>query len=338
MLKIDGSHGEGGGQILRTSLALSALSGRAVEIERVRAGRSKPGLLRQHLTAVRAAAEICGAEIEGDELGSGRVAFRPGAVRPGHYHFAVGTAGSANLVLQTVLPPLMLADGPSTLVVEGGTHNPNAPTFDYLDRVYFGVLRTLGVGLDARLARPGFFPAGGGALEVDVTPPAGGLGGLELLERGALVSRRARAMVANLPGQIARRELSAFSRRVDWPSDGLDVVPAHHARGPGNVFMAELEYEQVTEMFTVHGARGVRAEQVGTWCADEVRGYLKRGAPVGEHLADQLMIPLALGAGGVYRTGPLSEHSRTNRDVIRWCLDVELEVEQTEDGVLVRRT
>lgn len=337
MMTIDGSFGEGGGQILRSSLSCAALTGRAVQIERVRAGRGKPGLLRQHLTALRAIAEICEAEVEGDELGSGRVFFAPGRVRPGAYHFAVGTAGSANLVLQTVLPPLMLADGPSTVVVEGGTHNPSSPTFDFLDRVFFPRLRALGVEVTGRLVRPGFFPAGGGRVEVDVTPPEGGaLRPLELFERGALVSRRAEAVVAHLPEQIGRRELSAFSRRVDWPTDGLHVRRASHARGPGNVFMAELVYEHVSEMVTTFGAKAVRAEQVGKDCADGVRAYLTADVPVGEHLADQLVIPLAL-AGGAFATGPLSLHSRTNVEVVRRLLDVDLQVDEGEARVVVTR-
>jgi RNA 3'-terminal phosphate cyclase (ATP) len=153
MIDIDGSEGEGGGQVLRTSLSLSLVTGSPFRIEKIRAGRKKPGLLRQHLTAVQAAAQIGSAEVEGDELGSREIIFRPATVKPGRYTFSVGTAGSAGLVLQTVLPPLLLASGPSELTLEGGTHNPWAPPFDFLSRAFFPLLRRMGVaGWESRWA------------------------------------------------------------------------------------------------------------------------------------------------------------------------------------------
>src|SRR6185295_18962730 len=159
MLKLDGSVGEGGGQILRTALALSALTGQPFQIDRIRAQRRKPGLMRQHLTAVRAAAEVCQATVAGDSLGSMALSFVPGAVKAGSYSFAVGTAGSATLVLQTVLPPLLVAAGPSTLTIEGGTHNPLAPPFDFLERSFLPLVARMGPQFEARLERWGFYPA-----------------------------------------------------------------------------------------------------------------------------------------------------------------------------------
>src|SRR5262245_60443308 len=167
---IDGSQGEGGGQILRTALALSLVTGAPFRVEKIRAGRQKPGLLRQHLTAVTAAVEIGGAAVEGATLGSRELSFRPGSVRPGAYRFAVGTAGSAALVLQTVLPALLTATGPSTVVVEGGTHNPHAPPFDFLALAFLPLLARMGARAQATLDRPGFYPAGGGQLTVEITP------------------------------------------------------------------------------------------------------------------------------------------------------------------------
>src|SRR5262245_1101885 len=206
MQVIDGSQGEGGGQILRTALALSLVTGTPFRLEKIRAGRDRPGLLRQHLTAVTAAVEIGSATADGVALGSPELVFRPGPVRPGTYRFAVGTAGSAGLVLQTVLPPLLGAAGSSTIVVEGGTHNRHAPPFDFLDRAFLPLLARMGARVRATLDRPGFYPAGGGQLTVEVTPtPA--LAPLTLLERGAARRRRARAVVANLPAAIAHREL-----------------------------------------------------------------------------------------------------------------------------------
>jgi RNA 3'-terminal phosphate cyclase (ATP) len=161
MLTIDGSQSEGGGQVLRSSLALSLVTGRPFAIENIRAGRKKPGLLRQHLTAVLAAAEVSAAEVEGAALASRRLLFRPGRVRAGDYAFRVGTAGSATLVLQTVLPALLLAEGESTLTLEGGTHNPMAPPVDFLENAYLPLVNRLGPRVKVQLVRPGFYPAGG---------------------------------------------------------------------------------------------------------------------------------------------------------------------------------
>ena len=162
MITIDGSAGEGGGQILRSSLALSLVTGQPFRMERIRAKRQKPGLLRQHLTAVEAAKAVGCAEVSGETLGSQTLDFRPGPVTPGNYRFAVGTAGSATLVLQTVLPALLTASDPSTLTLEGGTHNPLAPSFDFLDRCFMPLIHRMGPSVELELKRPGFFPAGGG--------------------------------------------------------------------------------------------------------------------------------------------------------------------------------
>src|SRR5690242_7527890 len=194
MIIIDGSFGEGGGQILRTSLTLSLVTGKPLRIERIRAGRKSPGLLRQHLAAVNAAARVGYAEVEGASLGARELTFRPQTVAAGHYQFAVGTAGSATLVLQTVLPALLTADAPSTLVLEGGTHNPYAPPFDFLEKTFLPLLNRMGPRVEARLERHGFYPAGGGRFIVEITP-AQQLGRFELDDRGAITGRRARALI-----------------------------------------------------------------------------------------------------------------------------------------------
>ncbi|HEX8697393.1 MAG TPA: RNA 3'-terminal phosphate cyclase, partial [Myxococcaceae bacterium] len=191
MVRIDGSKGEGGGQVLRTSLALSLVTGTPFQMVNVRAGRAKPGLLRQHLTALKAAAEVGAAEVTGAELGSRELTFKPRALSPGNYFFAVGTAGSATLVLQTVLPALMVASGPSTLMLEGGTHNPAAPPFDFLKKAYLPLVRRMGPEVEAVLDRPGFFPAGGGKFRVDVKPAP--LKPLHLMERGRVLRREVKA-------------------------------------------------------------------------------------------------------------------------------------------------
>lgn len=315
MLVIDGSRGEGGGQILRTSLTLSAITGTAIRIERIRARRAKPGLQRQHLAAVHAAVAIANAEIEGDRLGSSEIVFTPRVLVAGVHRFAVTTAGSGTLILQTVLPALLRADAPSRLMFEGGTHNPLAPTFDFLDRTFLPVLRRLGARVEARLDRHGFYPAGGGRFEVWVEP-GGSLARLELLERGALVRRRARSLVARLPLHIAERELAVVRTELRWREDECAVQEIVRSTGPGNVLLLEVDCEHATEVFAGFGQKGVPAEHVALGAVQELQAWLDASVPVGPHLADQLLLPLALGSGGVFRTFDPTEHFRTNVETI----------------------
>ncbi|MEK0450954.1 MAG: 3-phosphate cyclase, class [Verrucomicrobiota bacterium] len=325
LIQIDGSAGEGGGQILRTSLALSLVTGKPFRIERIRAGRQKPGLMRQHLTAVNAAVEIGGAAVDGAEIGSQELIFHPGPVKPGAYRFAVGTAGSATLVLQTVLPALLVADEPSVLNLEGGTHNPLAPPFDFLERAFLPVVGRMGAQVEADLLRPGFFPAGGGQMQVRITP-CSKLQPVEILERGGLVSRSAQVIIAGLPDSIAERQRESLKRSLGWPAESITIERESDQVGPGNVVLAELSGATHTEIFSAFGQRGVRSEQVVDHLVKSVRDYLTHGAPVGEYLADQMLIPMALAGGGSFRTGKLSRHSITNMDVIRRFLDTEFEV------------
>jgi RNA 3'-terminal phosphate cyclase (ATP) len=338
VLTIDGSQGEGGGQVLRTSLALSLVTGTPFRIERIRAARKTPGLLRQHLTAVNAARDIGRAEVDGAAIGSPELAFRPRAVHAGTYTFAVGTAGSASLVLQTVLPPLLVAGTTSTLTLEGGTHNPSAPPFDFLARVFLPLLRRMGARVDAELERYGFYPAGGGRFTVRIDGGAK-LAPLSLLERGAVRRRRAWALVSDLPPRIAERELRTVQEQLGWAPEELEVVALTSAsgrtRGPGNVVMLEIESEHVTELFTAFGARGVRAEAVAERAVAETRRYLAAAVPVGEHLADQLLVPLALGPGGAFRTLPLTPHATTSMDVIRAFLGTEFSQTALRSGGIV---
>jgi RNA 3'-terminal phosphate cyclase (ATP) len=331
MLTIDGSFGEGGGQVLRTALGLSLATGRDVRVENVRAGRAKPGLLRQHLTAVRAAAEIGGAEVSGAELGSRDVTFRPRRVRPGAYEFAIGTAGSASLVLQAVLPALLVGDAPTVLTLSGGTHNKAAPPFEFLARTFAPLVARLGASLALELHRPGFFPAGGGSFTATIRPAAR-LEPFDLDERGRTVSRCARAVVSNLPYSIAERETAVLQKRLGWPPEEVRAETTK-AAGPGNVVVVEVASEHVTEVITSFGERGLPAEAVAERAVKETRRYLATGAPVGEHLADQLLVPLALAGGGSFVTGPLSSHATTNIAVIERFLDVRFRIDERGDGL-----
>jgi RNA 3'-terminal phosphate cyclase (ATP) len=335
VLTIDGSQGEGGGQILRTALALSLVTGTPFTIEKIRAGRRKPGLLRQHLTAVNAAVAVGGSEVDGATLGSQTLVFRPRTVKSGEYRFAIGTAGSTGLVIQTVLPALLTASGPSTLTLEGGTHNPAAPPFDFLARSFLPLVERMGPRVVAVLDCPGFYPAGGGRCAVHITPAAR-LEPLTLLERGAIKQRRARALVAHLPRQIADRELAVVRSRLGWNEGELEVVVVDgDTRGPGNVLLLEVESEHLTEVFCGFGEVGIRAESVAEHAAKEARRYLAAGVPVGVHLADQLLVPLALAGAGSFRTIGLSSHSRTNLDIIRLFSSTRISARGDRDDVLV---
>ncbi len=330
MIIIDGAQGEGGGQIVRSSLALSILTGQAVSIVNLRAGRDKPGLRRQHLTAVHAAARICRAEVTGAELGSTSLTFQPGPVQAGAYSFDIGTAGSTSLVLQTVLLPLLSTGQESLVTLQGGTHNPLAPTYEFLDGCYFPALRPLGWDIQSRLLRPGFYPAGGGEVEFTLAT-ARPAQSVQLLERGPLVAQAFESMIARLPRHVAERECAAFLELSGWPADTARIHDTADSLSPGNVLTVELAYAHVTEIVTAFGQRGVPAEAVAAEAWTEVETYLASAAPVGVHLADQLLLPLGwLAAGGLsssFRTLPLSLHSRTHLDILRQFLPLEIVVE-----------
>lgn len=333
MLTIDGSHGEGGGQVLRTSLGLSLLTGTPFRIERIRENRDPPGLRRQHLTAVQAAARVGDAEVVGAEVGARALSFSPRLVRTGDFRFDVGTAGSATLVLQTVLPALMVQERPSRLVLEGGTHNPLAPPFDFLERVFAPLLARLGPGLSLQLERPGFYPRGGGKLVAEVSP-ARRLEPFELLERGEVVRTKATALLCHLPRHIAERELAVVRRRLRWDEGDLEVREDPRALGPGNALLLEVEARHARELVSAIGERGVRAEEVARRATDELERWLRADVPVGEHLADQLLLLLAVAGGGAFRTLPLSGHARTQIDVVSRFLPVKVDVAQLAPEVV----
>lgn len=315
MIDIDGSQGEGGGQVLRSALALSCATGQPFRISNIRAGREKPGLMRQHLTSVNAAQSICSAEVVGAEAGSREVEFQPRDAKGGEYHFAVGTAGSTTLVLQAVLPPLLLAKERSRIVVEGGTHTKGAPPFEFFDRALVPVLNRMGARVTASIERYGFYPAGGGRIVVDVEP-ASRLSPIYLRERGKTVSRRAVVVQGRLPFTIAQRELEVVQRRLGWDVSPRDVRAAEPCIGAGNAVILEVESEGITDVFSAIGEVQRSAESVAQEAADQVRRYLASEAPVGPRLADQLMVVLALAGSGSMVTGPLSRHAATNTEIV----------------------
>jgi RNA 3'-terminal phosphate cyclase (ATP) len=323
MISLDGSLGEGGGQILRTALALSIVTGQPFVLDGVRAGRARPGLLRQHLTGLEAAAVISGATVEGAALGSLRVAFRPGPAVAGDYHFDIGSAGSAGLVLQTILPPLLQLSTPSTVTVRGGTHNGAAPSFHFLDRCF-----APHVGLRLYLERWGFYPAGGGELRAEITPRQSTI---DLLERGPIQRVQAHVALSQHPRGLGRETLDrlASALGLEPPDLHLHVVP--QPRGPGFAVWVEARSDGGTALFTAFGERRP-SSAVADLAVQDFVAWRDHGAPVDAHLADQLLIPLAL-YGGAFRTGPHSLHTVTNLQVIDRFLPGCLEV----DGDVIRR-
>ncbi len=333
MITIDGSEGEGGGQMVRHALALSLVTDQPFRIDNIRAGRSKPGLMRQHITAIEAACAIGSAVCEGAEVGARSIVFKPGRIVGGDYHFAVGTAGSAGLVLQTILPPLLRADRPSRLRIEGGTHNTHAPPFDFIDRTFLPLVRRKGPRVTARLVRHGFYPAGGGRMDIEIEP--GPLAPVEWLERGTPVEVRATAIMSLLGDDIGERELASARAVLGWPEGAFRLDRLANPVGPGNVLLLEASFEHVTEIVTGFGQLGVLAQNIGKQAATRMLGYLKSAAFAGPYLADQMLLPMAMAGHGVFTTVSPTKHTQTSADIIRRFLDVTTRFEAHPNGAFL---
>ena len=336
MVVIDGSYGEGGGQVLRTALTLAVLTGQPVRVERIRAGRAKPGLRPQHLTAVRAAAAVCDAQLEGDALGAQTLAFAPGGpAHPGEYAFDVaeasegGSAGAVGLVLQTVLLPLALVEGESRLTLRGGTHVPWAPPVSYLEHVFLPVLARMGVRAQVELVRWGFYPAGGGEVQIRVSGQVGSLRPIVLTQRGDLRRVWGRAVVLNLPAHIPQRMAARSHNVLDQAGLQAQVEPRRlRGAGPGAGVFLFAEYEHVTAGFTAHGRKGLPAERVAEAACEELLAHHRSGDPADRYLADQLVLPVALAEGeSRVRTSCVSQHLLTNVWVVRKFLARNVRVE-----------
>lgn len=329
MLVIDGSQGEGGGQIFRSSLTLSMCLQKPVRIKNIRAGRSKPGLLRQHLACLRASQAICAAEVSGDELGSTEVVFKPGEVKSGEYRFAIGSAGSTSLVFQTILLPLLLADGVSEVCLEGGTHNHHAPSFDFIEKSFLPLMEKMGYRAEAELERFGFYPAGGGQWRARIQPVRE-LEALELTDRGAILKNEAVATSSQIPGHIAERELRQIRKKCHWPEENLHQREVNSA-GPGNIVSLRVASEHTTEVIEVVGEKRLSSERVAGRAVKALNRYLEANVPVGEHLADQIVLPMVLGKGGRFRTQEPSLHLMTNIEVIRQLTGAQVKVQKESD-------
>ena len=330
LVRIDGSYGEGGGQVLRTSLALSIITGQPVAIERIRAGRPRPGLAAQHLAAVRAAAEVGRARVEGARKGSTALSFEPAGVRPGRYRLDIGTAGATTLVLQTVALPLALAPGASEVRVTGGTHVPWSPPFHYLELQWAPVLREVGVDVTLTLEAAGFFPRGGGRVRALVTPAKRSLRPLRRVDRGALVRVQGLAGSARLPGHVTERMARAAREGLAGLGCPVRVDRVRlDAPSPGAFLVLRATFEGATLTASALGGRGKPAEQVAAEAVSELCRMLGTGACTDPHLADQVLPPLALARGeSEITTARVTRHLTTNAWVIRQFLpDVVIEVD-----------
>ena len=315
ILEIDGSQGEGGGQILRTSLSLAACYGKAIHIRHIRQGRKKPGLMRQHLACVNAIKQICNAKVRGASIGSTAIEFIPADIQAGDYHFSVGSAGSSTLVFQTVLPALLLVGKPSTLVLEGGTHNPMAPSYDFIKHAFLPVLAQMGVESSVSIDRYGFYPVGAGKWTIKITPPQQ-YSKIKIEERGDLLATEGHCIGAGIPEHVVGRERKQLLRKLNWPEQSITTEKVN-ALGAGNIVSLKVSYPKITEIIESIGAMGISSEKVANKAVELLQRYQTIGAPVGHYLADQLLLPLVVTAGGSYVTGPLSEHCRTNIAVIQ---------------------
>lgn len=341
MIEIDGSAGEGGGQILRTALALSMCTGQAFRLSSIRARRPKPGLMRQHLTCVLAAQAVSGAQVRGAELSSQSLVFTPGPVCSGDYDFNVGSAGSCTLVLQTVWPALMLAPAASRVRLRGGTHNPMAPPFHGLRRSFAPLLQRLGADSMLTLHRLGFYPAGGGEIEAILHPAADRLMPFDLIDRGSATDAYAESLAPALPRAVAQRELDTLAHALGWSAEQLRTPRVRQDEGPGNALMATLAHEHVTEVFTQFGEKGVSAETVAQRLALEVQVYQGSAGALGPYLADQWALPLALAVWlrqrpAQFTCTELTPHAHTQFQTIERFLPVRFECQAAAAAWRVR--
>ncbi|MCK4776714.1 MAG: RNA 3'-terminal phosphate cyclase [Candidatus Krumholzibacteria bacterium] len=338
VIEIDGSYGEGGGQVLRTALALSALTGKGTRVTNIRAGRSKPGLAPQHLTCLLAFAEVCDAAVEGAKIGSTEIAFEPAVkARPGEYTFDVsdvskwGSAGSVTLITQALLAPLSLAAGPSRLTLKGGTHVPWSPPYDFVSDVYLPALSRMGIAAECRLVSWGFYPAGGGRISVDIEPTTS-VAPLVIPERGELKGIHGRALACNLPSRVAMLMANRARNLLSEIDAPCQVVPERvRGKGPGACLFLHVEYENVVVGFSALGERGKPSEKVAEEACRELIEHDENGAPITPRLADQLLLPAALASGRTeFQTSCVTAHLLTAAWVVRQFLPAHIDIEGAE--------
>jgi len=341
MIEIDGTYGEGGGQILRTSLTLSALTGTPVHIHHIRAHRTRPGLRPQHLAAVQAIVSLTQAEVQGGILNSPEISLWPSRIRAGRYRFTIPTAGAAPLVLQTVFLPLSFARGRSLVSLTGGTHVPWSPTVHYLQGQWLPVMKKLGFKSEISLQQAGFYPRGGGEMSANILP-TGALNAFTCIDRGELIAIRGFSGVANLPDAIASRQKHQALKRLYAVCENSKIktlrMPSY-AKGTFILLAAEFS-NGGSACYTALGSPGKPAERVADEAVDPLLSFLSSNGCVDRFLADQLLLPLSLvSAISRFRTDSVSQHLITNAHVIRQFLPVQIDIdgEHDEPGLITVR-
>ena len=327
-LSIDGSIGEGGGQVLRTSLALVLITGRAFALNNIRQRRVKPGLMAQHLKAVEAAREVGKATVEGARLGSQSLVFEPTGLCSGEFHFDIGTAGSTSLVLQTILPPLSFAAASSVVTLIGGTHVPCSPCFHYLEMHWLHYMRRIGFDIRLELDAAGFYPRGGGRV-VAMVRPASRISPLCLTNRGPLKRIRGISAVANLDLRIAERQkVQAIKRLGDVAGQVEFEILSLSSPSKGTLLLLLAEFENSQCCFYGLGALGKPAERVADEAVNELLNLLATDGAIDHYLSDQLLLPLALATGvSEIRTSKVTQHLTTNAEIVEMFIPVSIEIE-----------
>ena len=333
MIAIDGSEGEGGGQILRSALSLSILTGKPFKLTNIRANRRPPGLRPQHLMSVKAAAEICSARYKGGSVGSSSLYFEPGDLKAGRYRFDIGTAGATGLVIHTVALPLaLLGKEPSEVVVTGGTHVKTSPCYHYLETTWAAYLRKMNVEVELEMVRPGFYPRGGGEVRA-VVRPCREVYPLRLMKCPELTTAGGFSAVAGLPTGIAERQAKRLAHRMKQVEIESHIPVQEWPSGPGTVSAVVFRQAPVPTLFFGIGERGKPAESVADDAADQAVAFLKAKEPVDAHAADQIVLPLAFAPGASeYRTAEVTQHLTTNIGTIRRFVDREIVIEGDEGG------
>ena len=346
---IDGSFGEGGGQILRSSLSLACVTGKPLHIENIRARRRNPGLAKQHLGCVYAVRDITNGTCNGAKLGSQILDFQPGKITGGNFSFDIGSAGSASLVIQTILPPLFLAEKFSMVTVTGGTHNPMSPPYDFFEQVFLPAIAQGGFNATCRLLKYGFFPAGGGKIKIDVQPwsresaiPIDFCQPEDKLKISAII------YTARLPCHIADRQRSlllksslaftdATKMRLAQPLkfEDIKLINVTDSDGPGNCVMILLSGQTRRTIFSAFGEKGKPSEKVIREVVNLATEFLKSEAAIDYFLADQLLIYIAIAGCGSFTTDKLSSHLQTNIEIIKKFLPVDFSIEQQKNALKI---
>lgn len=327
IIKIDGSFGEGGGQILRTAITLSSITQRPFEIFNIRANRKIPGLSHQHLQAVNATAQICSAEVIGNLLRSTDLKFYPGEVKAGTYRLDIGTAGSVSLVLQTIFYPLSLANKPSSVTIIGGTHVSHSPCIDYLSQQWLYFLKKIGFDAEIHTLRAGFYPRGGGEVLIKINP-ASPRHPLRIENRGKLIEVKGISTVSNLDITIAQRQQTQARKKLSERNIPHDIsVEETSAIGKGTMLLLVGKFEHSQCCYFSLGAIGKRAETVADEACNEFFSFLETRGVIDEYLADQLIIPLALTKGTSQFISPrITQHLLTNIEIVKRFLPVTIDV------------